>query len=67
MLVIIKLFLIYYFLTFLFIFKFTTIDCESKIINKQLKLFIYMFFNKHSIKYASRNSYSSDEKQDWVS
>ena len=26
------------------IFKLTTIDCESKIINKQLKLFIYMFF-----------------------
>ena len=36
--------------------------CESKIINKQLKLFIYIVFNKHSIKYASRNSYSPQVK-----
>ena len=35
---------------------------------KQIQsVFIYIIFNKHSIKYASRNSYSSDEKQDWVS
>ena len=42
------------------------IDCESKIINKYNQYLFILFFNKHSIKYASRNSYSSDEKQDWV-
>ena len=67
MLVIIKLFLIYYFLTFLFIFKLTNNDCGSKIINKYNQYLFICFFNKHSIKYASRNSYSSDEKQDSVS
>ena len=60
-----KLFLIYYFLTFLsFLNSQTTIVliCESKIINKQLNCLFICFFNKHSIKYASRNSYSPQVK-----